>query len=740
MDPGVLPLPRGSSWLKGTDGRRTASVNTGKVAERRASNRIQVRPASPEIISSLISSLSAISTPAENLFDSLLPNTPTGSVPPSPTTPLGFAHPSNTPSVRTSACADPTVSQEQNKTHIETYLHPDDAAIPPVIRTSKPPSGFSPLTAPKKVSPTRSNKTAGWSPPGSRDHSPPRSIGSVSIEPRHGQSSSSVNTVESGKTRSGRSLGFKASKERIREVDRERKKFARNVMEDDAKSPKKYAVIDMDRLLEDRSEENLPSSPALPRDAPSLPAMSARELSTVNASLNTNPEEAIPEDRPGGIGGGRTIPARDSSLRHSSTSASPKRKRKSRRSGIEHSESQIKRPSKVTELDGPKLAVLVDGGVNEDDGVVKRIKELKAQKELRRMELQGRAHSDDERQRGRDRQREKKTTPGRSSLPAPSAPKGAMVRSVSDSEAFGKENKDPETSGAFESVPKGGQLPKSMSMPVVPAAERRGRIASNQIASGIRMTMVDDRPSTADSIDEAVEDYMTAPRLSQRIYHPQTGRAISFSEVGDANGSVVFCCVGMGTTRYLTAFYDELALSLRLRLITLDRPGIGDSQPHADGSDTPLGWPGEFVTALFQARCLMHSRRYSCSVPTPRRLPLLPLGPFCWSNLRSGYCVTHAAAHPRPHTPPGALDTAISDGGNRHTPRARTSHLVAVLPAHPPLPSHTVLKGSKLQFLLDDQLFPSHVHPQITTTCQTPVHSRRCIRSRCKSSKSLPSA
>jgi hypothetical protein len=101
-----------------------------------------------------------------------------------------------------------------------------------------------------------------------------------------------------------------------------------------------------------------------------------------------------------------------------------------------------------------------------------------------------------------------------------------------------------------------------------------------------------ERPQSADSVDDAVESYLCSPRLSQKIKHPQTGRIISFSEVGDPSGSAVFCCVGMGLTRYITAFYDELALTLKLRLITPDRPGVGDSEPYAEGTATPLGWPG----------------------------------------------------------------------------------------------------------------------------------------------------
>lgn len=103
-----------------------------------------------------------------------------------------------------------------------------------------------------------------------------------------------------------------------------------------------------------------------------------------------------------------------------------------------------------------------------------------------------------------------------------------------------------------------------------------------------------ERPASADSIDDAVESYLCSPRLSQKINHPQTGRIISFSEVGDPEGSAVFCCVGMGLTRYITTFYDELALTLKLRLITPDRPGVGDSEAYTDGTTTPLSWPGAY--------------------------------------------------------------------------------------------------------------------------------------------------
>lgn len=134
------------------------------------------------------------------------------------------------------------------------------------------------------------------------------------------------------------------------------------------------------------------------------------------------------------------------------------------------------------------------------------------------------------------------------------------------------------------------------------------------------------RPSSANSIDDAVDAYLSSPRLSHKIKHPQTGRIISFSEVGDPTGFAVFCCVGMGLTRYITAFYDELALTLKLRLITPDRPGVGDSEPYSDGNSTPLSWPDD-VYAICQTlkvtkfSILAHSAGAIYALATALRMP-----------------------------------------------------------------------------------------------------------------------
>ncbi|KAF2263347.1 alpha/beta-hydrolase [Lojkania enalia] len=136
--------------------------------------------------------------------------------------------------------------------------------------------------------------------------------------------------------------------------------------------------------------------------------------------------------------------------------------------------------------------------------------------------------------------------------------------------------------------------------------------------------VIEERPSSVDSIDADVESYLNSPRLSQRIRHPQTGRLISFSEVGDPQGFAIFVCVGMGLTRYVMAFYDQLALTLKLRLITPDRPGIGASQ--VDPNGTPLSWPDDVLVICQALRItkfslLAHSAGAIYALATSLRMP-----------------------------------------------------------------------------------------------------------------------
>ena len=532
---------------------QTARPHTSK--SYRSSNRITLQPASTEVISSLISSLSAISTPAEDLFDNLLP--PSSAPAPSQGTPPKTQH-GETPSASGMAADNSD----------NAFLHPNDAALPPVIRTAKPPSGFSPLTAPKRAS-TGSVPKPSKSSPNLKEQAMLRSIGNLSIEPGPPASSDRLSDVsDSSWSRNVKDLRIKSSKEKMKEMDRERKRSQKG---GGAKSPIKSYTDGVERPTPSPFKRSFSEDPAAKASAPSSPTF------PIAPPFLNEPLHGGPDSGPGGIGSGR-IPTRESSLRHSPVSGRT-RNRKSYRASHVPREIHLEHPNEE-DTSGPVPRLLRKDET--EDQVTRRIKELKTLKAQR----EKMAQSDDESQVGsrHDREERREANKGRSSLPAPSSPTEQRDKSSGKrrrlSDPSQKRPQRPMTPPADKSE-KTDRHRRTPSTPLSPARN------SSSMARDER------RPSTADSIDDAVAAYLDAPRLSQKIYHPQTGRAISFSDVGDPDGSAVFCCVGMGTTRYLTAFYDELAATLKLRLITLDRPGIGESEPYRNGPESPLAWPGK---------------------------------------------------------------------------------------------------------------------------------------------------
>jgi pimeloyl-ACP methyl ester carboxylesterase len=84
-----------------------------------------------------------------------------------------------------------------------------------------------------------------------------------------------------------------------------------------------------------------------------------------------------------------------------------------------------------------------------------------------------------------------------------------------------------------------------------------------------------------------------------RIFQRENGAAVAFSEYGDPRGAPVFFCHGWPSSRTMAELTDEAARELGLRIISLDRPGIRDSQ--LDPKRTLLDWPplmGELATHL----------------------------------------------------------------------------------------------------------------------------------------------
>ena len=514
------------------------------------------------------------------------------------------------------------------------FLHPDDAAISPIVRTAKPPSGFSPLTAPKRSSWSNgSSSTYKGSPLRSRDDDRTlTSIGNLSIEPGPRKSSASIKSAKSTSKislKSPRSLVFRSSNERIREMDRERKRKPPKTAESGKSSarsakPTARAAPNDPSTTNGNQIEKVVVDPRVTLDSP----RESLQLDAQEPPVQQSPKADSNQHSPGGIGGGRFIPNRDSSLRHSLGSP-PRSRRKSHRTHqiyVEDPQKHIEGRQTQGEASEARDAQKVSDDPAEDE-VSRRIKELKAQKELRdRSQQAEEPHGDPESKRRIGTERSLLPLPSYKSDKGPGDPTSPLAelpngqtrpsqQAPGSSATLSGDTPTVSRSGDMSPPPasalakskqnQSGSKRSSLSQskheprPKGPAPlEAHKRTFSNPLSHVGRTSTFDDRPSTADSIDDAVEDYLASARLSQKISHPQTGRVISFSEVGDPDGSVVFCCVGMGMTRFLTAFYDELALTLKLRLITPDRPGIGESEAYTDGSDTPLGWPGKLLYSL----------------------------------------------------------------------------------------------------------------------------------------------
>lgn len=475
------------------------------------------------------------------------------------------------------------------------------AACPPVVRTSKPPSGFSPLTATKGPGSLHRENSGGLrsfirnstSRPSSKGSSAAsknedvQSLGNLSIE-RRGSATTpelthrrSQDSWSKKTSRGNKGLMYMSSKERLREREAERKRTSGSLP---ASSSAGFAV---EGSVHSGGRNDPFFAETVICEEPSL----AHEL---------------PIERP--MDGPCAIPARDSSLK---TSGQSKRSsaRRSKREDDAIPEADEHRRSRDT------------GRRKQGHTVHEQLRSSATspsfQENIRSYTTSPVYH---------ERLRSSATSPiyGFSDS-SPNKNKSVAGRSFLDVSQDDHFLDDDDDDGApFPAVAQnrrrdqssdrngrqraGQQSPippdglrvkrsssrlKRLSGTLSPRADERSRESpspqpvQNPVPAGY------ERPQSIDSVDDAVESYLCSPRLSQKIKHPQTGRVISFSEVGDSEGSAVFCCVGMGLTRYITAFYDELALTLKLRLITPDRPGVGDSEPYSDGTATPLSWPGK---------------------------------------------------------------------------------------------------------------------------------------------------
>ena len=548
----------------------------------------------------------------------------------------------------------------------DLYLHRDDAAHPPVILSS---TDRSSLKSHFRNTSWSSETDAGL------DLKQEHSIGNLSIEPGPRRSRTSIASTSSGgkkSVRSHKTLSFRDSRDRIRDGSglRDRTRSRDNLPDsgnrhsdiEGTSSPDPLMIFDSvkSESLQPRSLRVAPRSSSTHSSIRNLkqrtesPRVSVRASST-NSSIRTTIHKAKSDESsesPDIVGSGLRIPNRDSSIRHNQGS-SPSR----------HKQRSYAQPGAVRLVlddnpDSSEKEVQNTSDDLEEDDVSRRIRELKDQKRIREspltvaMEDPGSPSSsrhekfdrsplrqthnlinntkeDFQKSLTKHLKQEWTNEDYENTAPSPvidqriNRTSGARARSDNSNPYVVKNRSslksaiEPPRTRSKPSQRSNSRLLKRSTSPTT--AEKHRRTFSNPLAA-------EDRSSSLDSIDDAVYDYLSSPRLSQKVNHPTTGRVISFSEVGDPDGLAVFCCVGMGLTRYITAFYDELALTLKLRLITPDRPGVGSSEPHVDGNDQPLRWPDDVLAIcqhlkLTKFSVLAHSAGAIYALATALRMP-----------------------------------------------------------------------------------------------------------------------
>ncbi|BGP37192.1 hypothetical protein JCM10449v2_001097 [Rhodotorula kratochvilovae] len=99
--------------------------------------------------------------------------------------------------------------------------------------------------------------------------------------------------------------------------------------------------------------------------------------------------------------------------------------------------------------------------------------------------------------------------------------------------------------------------------------------------------------TSADEGERELARLLKSPRLT-RLFTlrepPNAGLTVSLADVGAPSGHPVLVFLGLGSVRYLVALYDELADALGLRLICIDRWGLGRTSAVPDAQRGFVEW------------------------------------------------------------------------------------------------------------------------------------------------------
>ncbi|WVQ71705.1 hypothetical protein IAR50_001246 [Cryptococcus sp. DSM 104548] len=88
--------------------------------------------------------------------------------------------------------------------------------------------------------------------------------------------------------------------------------------------------------------------------------------------------------------------------------------------------------------------------------------------------------------------------------------------------------------------------------------------------------------------------YLRSPHLNRTLSvprsYPDPPLTVSWAEVGHPKGHPVVFFMGLGCVRYLIAFFDDIARAFNLRIICIDRWGLGKTTQVSQGKRTVHEW------------------------------------------------------------------------------------------------------------------------------------------------------
>ncbi|KAF7339693.1 hypothetical protein MSAN_02184400 [Mycena sanguinolenta] len=162
-------------------------------------------------------------------------------------------------------------------------------------------------------------------------------------------------------------------------------------------------------------------------------------------------------------------------------------------------------------------------------------------------------------------------------------------------------------------------------------------------------------PLTRPSASQAVAQYLRSARLTTLLKCTRSPHAsqdnpltVSLSDLGSPTGFPVVVFLGLGCVRHVMGLYDDMAACLGLRLITIDRWGVGRTEARSKSSKGIIQWAAvveEVLDLLDIGECsvMAHSAgtpyalSFANKVPERIRGNICLLAPWVGGSESGGY-------------------------------------------------------------------------------------------------------